>query len=93
MPAVRAHTESNNQRFGKGPRVRHYERWYYSTLVAAFDLCAEHTDSKAPEAVEDGVLARGHADAFKSFGNTIQKAGAIWQSRFDLFDRHVLEMR
>ena len=29
MPVVRARTESNNERFGKGPRVRHYERWYY----------------------------------------------------------------
>src|SRR3981081_3570826 len=28
VPVVEARTESNNQRFGKGPRVRHYERWY-----------------------------------------------------------------
>lgn len=28
MSAVRACTESNDRRFGKGPRVRHYQRWY-----------------------------------------------------------------
>jgi hypothetical protein len=31
VPVVEARTESNNQRFGKGPRVRHYERWYNIT--------------------------------------------------------------
>jgi hypothetical protein len=40
VPAVRAGTELNNQRFWKGPRVRHCERRYYPR---SFDRRSEGT--------------------------------------------------
>src|SRR5580704_11497682 len=41
-----------------------------------------------PRPTKDGS-AKGHPHAFEPFGDAVEEAGAIWQSRSDLRDRHV----